>query len=184
MPKAEKGLCMSCLRATETARWRPQQRTPGRMVKARCSSWLGHDVYEDVLAGLYSAEEMVDFRDGRTSERILDNIFDMVAEAPAVVRGRVAIQKRLRRPLLPPTRRAARHRGPIRRWRRRSSKNQSADAQSDWESLKARAAGFVGTEFHGAMQEAWRAILLRRGPRRRRSRELSKLVWVLRSHCP
>ena len=32
----------------------------------------------------------------------------------------------------------------------------AADAQSDWESLKARAAGFVGTEFHGAMQEAWR----------------------------
>jgi hypothetical protein len=88
VPKAEKGLLYVLPSRNRDGSLAPAwQRTPGRMVKARCSSWLGHDVYEDVLAGLYSAEEMVDFRDGRSSERIVDNIFDMVAEAPAVVRG-------------------------------------------------------------------------------------------------
>ncbi len=88
MPKPTPGMLYVLPTYTQKGDLAPAwQRTPGRMVKARCSSWLGHDVYEDVLAGLYSAEEVVDFRDGRTSERIQDRIFDMVAEAPSVVRG-------------------------------------------------------------------------------------------------
>lgn len=88
LPKAEKGLLYVLPSRNRDGSLAPAwQRTPGRMVKARCTSWLGHDVYEDVLAGLYSAEEVVDFRDGRTAERIQENIFDMVAEPPAVVRG-------------------------------------------------------------------------------------------------
>jgi hypothetical protein len=88
MPKAEKGTLYVLPSRNRDGSLAPAwQRTPGRMVKARCSSWLGHDVYEDVLAGLYSAEEVVDFRDGRPVDRIQERIFDMVAEAPAVVRG-------------------------------------------------------------------------------------------------
>ena len=158
VPKAEKGLLYVLPSRNRDGSLAPAwQRTPGRMVKARCSSWLGHDVYEDVLAGLYSAEEMVDFRDGRTSERILDNIFDMVAEAPAVVRGAgsdpeaptpppIAAQDA---PAVPVVDRGADAAALL-------EEIKTADAQSDWESLKTRAAGFVGTEFHGAMQEAWR----------------------------
>ncbi len=63
----------------------PWARTPMRMLKARACSWVGNDVYEDVVAGLYSAEEVVDFRDNRAQSTMLDNIFDMVAETPVPV---------------------------------------------------------------------------------------------------
>lgn len=63
------------------------ERNPGRMVKARCSMWLSHDEYEDVIAGLYSAEEMIDIRDTRGTDAILSNVLDMVDMSPTVVRG-------------------------------------------------------------------------------------------------
>lgn len=63
----------------------PWARFPSRMLKARACSWVGNDVYEDVVAGLYSAEEVVDFRDNRSQSQIVDNIFDMVAETPVAV---------------------------------------------------------------------------------------------------
>jgi hypothetical protein len=58
-------------------------RTPGRMVKARCTMWLAHNVYEDVVLGLYSVEEVIDFADRRTPERIADDIFSMVDMQPS-----------------------------------------------------------------------------------------------------
>jgi hypothetical protein len=63
------------------------QRYPSRMLKARACSWVANDVYEDVIAGLYSAEEIVDYRDNRSQNAIVDNIFDMVAPTPAAVAG-------------------------------------------------------------------------------------------------
>jgi hypothetical protein len=63
----------------------PWARTPMRMLKARACSWVANDVYEDVITGLYSAEEIVDFRDNRTQAAMVDNIFDMVAVPPASV---------------------------------------------------------------------------------------------------
>lgn len=59
------------------------QRTPGRMVKARCTMWLAHNVYEDVVLGLYSTEEVIDFADRRSSDRMVDDIFAMVDDTPA-----------------------------------------------------------------------------------------------------
>lgn len=58
---------------------------PARMVKARCTSWLCDDEYEDVTAGLYSAEEIIDLRDNRTHDQRLEAIFDMVDSSPQVV---------------------------------------------------------------------------------------------------
>lgn len=65
----------------------PWQQYPSRMLKARCSDWLCGEVYEDVVAGLYSAEEIVDYRDMRSQASMLDNIFDMVAVPPVPVHG-------------------------------------------------------------------------------------------------
>lgn len=58
---------------------------PARMVKARCTSWLCDDEYEDVTAGLYSAEEIIDLRDNRTHDQRLEAIFDMVDASPQTV---------------------------------------------------------------------------------------------------
>lgn len=59
------------------------QRFPGRQAKARCTSWLCDNVYEDVTLGLYSAEEVIDFRGSVSHAAMLDNIFDMVDTTPA-----------------------------------------------------------------------------------------------------
>lgn len=64
------------------------QRFPGRMAKARCSSWLCDNVYEDVTMGLYSTEEIIDFSDRRTQAQMVDDIFSMVDATPATP-GRV-----------------------------------------------------------------------------------------------
>jgi hypothetical protein len=58
-------------------------RYPGRLAKARCSSWLCDNTYEDVTGGLYSTEEIIDFTDKRTPERVFEDIFAMVDDAPA-----------------------------------------------------------------------------------------------------
>lgn len=58
-------------------------RYPGRLAKARCSSWLCDNTYEDVTGGLYSTEEIIDFADRRTSDRVIEDIFSMVDDAPA-----------------------------------------------------------------------------------------------------
>ncbi len=58
-------------------------RYPGRLAKARCSSWLCDNTYEDVTGGLYSTEEIIDFADRRTPDRVIEDIFSMVDDAPA-----------------------------------------------------------------------------------------------------
>ena len=120
-------------------------------------SWLGHDVYEDVLAGLYSAEEMVDFRDGRTSERILDNIL-IWSRKPS----RCSWSRQRPEAPTPPSRcrprRADRaRRGPPERCRRVARRNQNGRRAKRLGESQDAGGGFVGTEFHGAMQEAWRS---------------------------
>lgn len=128
-------------------------RTPGRMVKARCTMWLAHNVYEDVVLGLYSVEEVVDFADRRSDSQRVDDIFSMVDDVPARP-GRVeANDEPAEAPSQEPTTPVV-DRGVDAAALLEEIK--VANNDSDWESLKARAAGFVGTEFHGAMQEAWR----------------------------
>lgn len=58
-------------------------RYPGRLAKARCSSWLCDNVYEDVTMGLYSTEEIIDFSDRRTPDRVVEDIFSMIDDSPA-----------------------------------------------------------------------------------------------------
>jgi len=62
-------------------------RYPARMLKARCASWLCDDEYEDITAGLYAAEEIIDMRDGRSNDQRLEAIFDMVDVSPQVPAG-------------------------------------------------------------------------------------------------
>jgi hypothetical protein len=61
---------------------KPYARTPGRMCAARAKSYLCRDQFEDVVLGLYSAEEVVDFKDPRSTDQITESIFDMVSSVP------------------------------------------------------------------------------------------------------
>lgn len=84
IPKAETGVLYVLPSLDKSGQpTAPWQRTPGRMVKARATSWLCDNVYEDVTLGLYSAEEVVDFSDKRTTEQRVDDIFAMVDSPPA-----------------------------------------------------------------------------------------------------
>lgn len=79
IPKPEKGLLYVLPTYDKKGNLAPAwARTPGRMVKARCTMWLAHNVFEDVILGLYSVEEVVDFADRRTSDNIAEDIFSMV----------------------------------------------------------------------------------------------------------
>lgn len=92
MPKPEDGIAFVAPTkdrdAVVTPAW---AKFPSRMLKARCSSWLCSNVYEDVCAGLYSAEEMIDLRYQRTHEQNLESIEAMTdwaaTEAAIAVRN-------------------------------------------------------------------------------------------------
>jgi hypothetical protein len=166
VPKAEKGLLYVLPSRNRDGSLAPAwQRTPGRMVKARCTSWLGHDVYEDVLAGLYSAEEMVDFRDGRSQERIVDNIFNMVAEAPAVVRGAGGDPEAPTPPVVVQQETPAAESAPDLRARfeayQKALKEEFTEASRD--ALAELGKEFVGTEFEKAARDAWAAHVPKKG---------------------
>lgn len=124
---------------------------PQDMLVARATSRAMRRYFPDMFGGVYCAEERVDIRADRAAgqheditERILAAVDEPTEPTPPPP---VAAQDA---PIAPVVDRGADAAALL-------EEIKTADAQSDWESLKTRAAGFVGTEFHGAMQEAWRS---------------------------
>jgi hypothetical protein len=126
------------------------QNYPQDMLVARATSRAMRRYFPDMFGGVYCAEERVDIRADRAAgqhEDITERILAAVDEpTEPVPPPPVAPTQEPAAPVVDRSEDATTLLKEI----------QSADAQSDWESLKTRAAGFVGTEFHGAMQEAWR----------------------------
>jgi hypothetical protein len=127
------------------------QNYPQDMLVARATSRAMRRYFPDMFGGVYCAEERVDIRADRAAgqhEDITERILAAVDEpTEPVPPPPVAPTQEPAAPVVDRSEDATTLLKEI----------QSADAQSDWESLKTRAAGFVGTEFHGAMQEAWRS---------------------------
>jgi len=126
------------------------QNYPQDMLVARATSRAMRRYFPDMFGGVYCAEERVDIRADRAAgqhEDITERILAAVDEpTEPVPPPPVAPTQEPAAPVVDRSEDATTLLKEI----------QSADAQSDWEGLKTRAAGFVGTEFHGAMQEAWR----------------------------
>ena len=123
---------------------------PQDMLVARATSRAMRRYFPDMFGGVYCAEERVDIRADRAAgqhEDITERILAAVDEPtdPTPPPPVAPTQE----PVAPIVDRGADAAALL-------EEIKTADAQSDWESLKTRAAGFVGTEFHGAMQEAWR----------------------------
>lgn len=135
-------------------------RTPGRMVKARCTMWLAHNVYEDVILGLYSVEEVVDFADQRTSDRIADDILSMVDMPPARPGrseapddGPVEVAEQPQTAPTPPAMTVAEGRAL-----RDEIKAVGDGATPEYvEGLRARVASAASCDFYGKLVEAWEA---------------------------
>lgn len=122
---------------------------PQDMLVARATSRAMRRYFPDMFGGVYCAEERVDIRADRAAgqhEDITERILAAVDEPAEPTPPPAAPTQE---PVAPIVDRGADAAALL-------EEIKVANNDSDWESLKARAAGFVGTEFHGAMQEAWR----------------------------
>lgn len=122
---------------------------PQDMLVARATSRAMRRYFPDMFGGVYCAEERVDIRADRAAgqheditERILAAVEEPTEPTPPPI---VPTQE----PVAPVVDRGADAAALL-------EEIKAANNESDWENLKVRAAGFVGTEFHGTMQEAWR----------------------------
>lgn len=122
---------------------------PQDMLVARATSRAMRRYFPDMFGGVYCAEERVDIRADRAAgqhEDITERILAAVDEPTEPTPPPTAPTQEPTAPIVDRGADAAALLEEIK----------TADAQSDWESLKTRAAGFVGTEWHASMQEAWR----------------------------
>jgi hypothetical protein len=139
-------------------------RTPGRMAKARCSSWLCDNVYEDVTHGLYSTEEIIDFADRRSPDRVVEDIFSLVDDAPAKPGGVEASDEPASPPVVQQETPVAEP-APDLRARfvayEKALKEEFSEASRD--ALAELGKEFVGTEFEKAARDAWAAHVPKKG---------------------
>lgn len=135
---------------------------PQDMLVARATSRAMRRYFPDMFGGVYCAEERVDIRADRAAgqhEDITERILAAVDEPTEPAPPPVAPTQESTAAVVDRSEEATALLKEI----------QFAGEQSDWESLKTRAAAFVGTEHHAALQGAWKAN--QAAPRARKAAE-------------